>query len=132
MNNEEPRPLIGMRRMRNGKSWLWEHVQIDFAPDTILDGEEPIHRFRDWGIEIRAVAVDGTILDFTAVSTNNASIRPTLPPFDIQSESYGPYRHSLVYRSWEIESLGVTIHVESWVEKGKGGFVDVFTRSGGE
>lgn len=130
MKNEELRPFTGSPRVRNGKSWQWEHIQIDIGADEVVDGEHPIYLFRDAGIELRAVAVDGAVIDFRAVSAADVPVLPTLPPFDLSSESYGPYRHSLVYRSWNIPSLNMTVHVESWVDKGKGGFVDVFAKRG--
>jgi len=132
MNREEARPATRSHRLKNGRSSLWEHHQIDIMANDLPDGERVIHIFRDWGIEILAIGLEGTVIDFRAVSLDGTPIQLTLPPFDLSSESYGPYRHSLVHRSWDVPSLGLTIHVESWVEKGRGGFIDVFTRSAGE
>lgn len=112
-------------------SRLWEHMQIDVAPGDLSDGEYPIHNLREWNVEIKGTVVDGVIVDFSAVAACGSPIQQTHPPFDVTSEMYGQYRHSLVYRSWSIPSLGLTIHVESWVDRGKGGFVDLFTRKTG-
>lgn len=128
MKNEELRPFAGQSHVRNGKSWQWEHIQIDIAAGALADGEEQIHNFRESGIEVYTIAADGVVIDFRAASSAGETILPTLPPFDLSSDTYDPYHHSLVYRSWNIPSLNLTIHVESWVDKGKGGFIDLFAR----
>lgn len=128
MNSELSRPAN--QRVRSGikTSRLWEHIQIDIAPVDLVDGECSIYDLREWGVGIFGTIVDGMIVDFSATTSSELPIQQTLPPFDVTSEMYGQYRHSLVYRSWQIPSLGLTVHVESWVEKGRGGFVDLFTR----
>lgn len=128
MKNDAPRPTSTWPQVRTKTSWQWEHIQIDIEAKHLSDGERLIHCFRDAGVELHAIVVDEAILDFRIATV--APVVPTLPPFDLSSESYGPYRHSLVYRSWRIPSMNLTIHAESWVDKGKGGFVDVFMRSG--
>ncbi len=128
MSSELSRPANQRVRSGTKTSRLWEHIQIDIAPLDLVDGECPIYDLREWGVGICGTVVDGMIVDFSATTSSELPIQQTLPPFDVTSEMYGQYRHSLVYRSWQIPSLGLTVHVESWVEKGRGGFVDVFTR----
>lgn len=128
MKNGAARTVAHGSRIRNGTSRLWEHAQVDIVPDSLSDGEHLVHRLRQWDLEIHAVIVKGVIVDFRVVSTGVAAVVPTLPPFDVTSEMYGQYRHSLVYRSWNVPTLGLTVHVESWADKGSGGFVDLFFR----
>ena len=116
---------------RNRVPHRWEHMQIDI-PDNLEDQMGlVVYTFTEPILDLVAEVRGGTIVDFQLIPERPVSIDPIPPPFEITSDiPEESSEHSPVFRSWHLPSYHLTVHVESWVEKEGGGFVDVFGRRG--
>ena len=109
----------------------WEHMQIDVPVNLQGHNQLVIYTFVDPLLDLVAEVQEGLIVDFRLLSEVALEITSIPPPFNLADDPMGEAEeHSPIFRSWRIPSFDMTVHVESWVEKNGGGFVDVFGRRG--
>ncbi|MGE3800915.1 MAG: hypothetical protein AB7H80_07835 [Candidatus Kapaibacterium sp.] len=116
---------------RNRVSHRWEHMQIDIPDDLEENTTIVVYTFVEPLIDLIAEVRGGVIIDFKLVPEVSTNIELIPPPFNLTSDtSSEASEHSPIFRSWNVPQYRLTIHVESWVEKDGGGFVDVFGKRG--
>lgn len=105
----------------------WEHYQIDIEVDAGGEGPAPIYTFTDLPLRLHGILEGGGLVDLMLSGTGGTvKATPLIVPHLARHES--ELEDPLLARSWRVPELGLSLHVEVWIDRDGKGFADLFAQ----
>ncbi len=105
----------------------WEHHQVDIEVDAGGEGPAPIYTFAGLPLRLHGVLEEGRLVD-VMLSGTGGTVKATPLTVPHLARHSSELEDPLLARSWQVPELGLSLHVEIWVDREGRGFADLFVR----